>query len=131
MQYIDSRYAAFVWDAVDELKPNQEVRCSLPERPNERWSIRYIGIGRGFIVELNNFDEEDQTCACFRFLLESRRHALLLSLRASKSDQDEMCHKELVTLSGSGLPSILDLDQHHAWTQLVNVIFGSAKWLGV
>jgi hypothetical protein len=131
MQYIDSRYAAFVWDAVDELKPNQEVRCILPERPNERWSIRYIGIGRGFIVELNNVDEEDQTCACFRFLLESRRHALLLSLRASKSDQDEMRHKELVTLSGSGLPSILDLDQHHAWTQLVNVILGGAKWLGV
>jgi hypothetical protein len=131
MQYIDSRYAAFLWDAVDELKPNQEVHCILPGSPNERWSIRYRGIVRGPIVELNNFDEEDQTFAYFRFLLESRRHALLLSLHAYKPDPDEMRRKELVTLSGSGLPSILDLDLHHAWTQLVNVIFGGATWLGV
>jgi hypothetical protein len=86
---------------------------------------------RGPIVELNNFDEEDQTFACFRFLLESRRQALLLSLRAYKPDQDEMRRKELVNMSGGGLPSIIDLDQHYAWTQLVNVIFGGAKWLGV
>ena len=57
MQYIDSKYAAFVWDAVDELKPNQEVRCSLP-KAKRRWSIRYIGIRRVFIVELNNFDRK-------------------------------------------------------------------------
>jgi hypothetical protein len=57
MQYIDSRYAAFLWDAVDELKPNQEVHCILPGSPNERWSIRYRGIVRGSIVELNNFDD--------------------------------------------------------------------------
>jgi hypothetical protein len=79
MQHIDPRHAAFLWDAVDELKPNQTVRCTLPGRPNERWSIRYMGIGRGgSSVELNNFDEEDKTFACFCFLLESRRRASLI-----------------------------------------------------
>jgi hypothetical protein len=111
MQYIDPRHAAFLWDAMYELRPNQEVRCILPGRPNERWRIRYTGMGRGCpLIEINNFNEEDQTFVCFCFFLESRRHALLLS---------------------SGLPTIRDLDRHYAWTQLVNVIFDGAKWLRV
>ena len=85
--------------------------------------------GRCPIVEISNFDEEDRTFSCFEFFLESRRQALLLSLRGYKQERDERCHEELVTLSGSGLLSIRDLDKHHAWTQLVNVIFSGAKWL--
>ena len=129
MQYITLRHAAFLWDAVDELRLNEEVRCTLPKRPNEHWKIRYTERGgRCPIVEISNFDEKDGTSACFCFLLESRRHALLLSLWGYQPEREEMRHEELVTLSGSGLPTIHDLDKHRAWTQLVNVIFSGAKW---
>jgi hypothetical protein len=128
MQYINPRHAVFLWDAVDALRPNQEMRCTLPKRPNEHWMIRYTEMGwRCPIVEISNFDEEDGTSACFCFLLESRRHALLLSLRGYRPERDERRHEDLVTLSGSGLPSIRDLDKHQAWTQLVNTIFSGAK----
>jgi hypothetical protein len=130
MQYIDPRHAAFLWDAVEALQPNQNVHCTLPERPNERWRIRYMGIGRGGpSVELNHFDEEDHIDLGFCFLLVSRRRALLLSFYGYQPHRDEMYREELVTLSGSGLATICDLGKHATSTQLVNVTFGGAKWL--